>query len=105
MKSDPYGTDDLFDPASYEGKRVTSQEKPKALKSVAQGNCPKCSREKVGLVQTNGHLMWRVHTYRTHGGTTLHCPAVGIYVCQLPEGLPTHSADGIPVTCPHGRHA
>lgn len=101
MKDDPYGTENLFDPEPFIG---AAKEKPKSIKSVAQANCPKCSKNKVGVLASNGHYMWRLHTYRTHGGTVLPCPASGVYLCSCPEGLPPYSSDGNAVKCPHGRN-
>lgn len=99
MKDDPYGTADLFDPSPYVDTNPTYR--PKSEPSAAQGNCPKCSRTKIGLVRTDrNHLMWRMHTYLTHGGSSLPCPAVGTYVCQVPEATPPYLY-GHPVRCPH----
>jgi hypothetical protein len=99
MKDDPYGTADMFDPSPYVDTSPTV--KPKALPSFAQGNCPQCSRTKTGLIRTDrNHLMWRMHTYKTHGGSSVPCAASGTYVCNQPEASPPYT-HGVPVRCPH----
>lgn len=96
---DPYGTADMFGVEQYRAGHV---ENKASAKSVAQGNCPKCSVKKVGLTRDSaGHLTWRYHTYSTWAGTSLPCPAVGIRVCVAPEAEPFHNESG-QVHCAHG---
>lgn len=99
LPPDPYGTGDLFDVSPFIDH---GHHEPVArVKSVAQGNCPGCSRAKVGLVfGGGGHLLWRMHTYKTHGGASLPCRAVGLRVCVLPESRPYLNASE-PVHCAH----
>lgn len=60
-------------------------EKPKRVRSVAFGQCPECrAHERVGLVRTASHLVWRQHFYRTHSGAQMPCRASGVAVCQAP---------------------
>lgn len=99
MKEDPYGTASMFDATPL---IVPGGGKEKPIVSVAQGNCPRCMKAKIGLVPCNDHLQWRMHTYKTWSGATLPCPAVGIYVCQLPEAEPFHTYL-TPVRCRHDR--
>lgn len=88
-------TEPLFGVEKYrEGKT-----KQRAVKSVAQGKCPLCTRPKVGLIRSGKHIAWRQHTYRTWGGASLDCMATGIYACILPEKNPLDPS--APVACQH----
>lgn len=69
-------------------------------KSVAFGACPDCSAFKVGLIRQGAHLVWRDHSYRTHGGTSLQCRAVAVTLCSAPARSTTFSTE-VP-TCPCG---
>lgn len=96
---DEYGTEDLFDVTPYVGQGY--RESAGSPRSASQGNCPRCSRKKVGLIRLpSGHLAWRMHMVTTWGGTAVPCQAAGVYVCDLPEAMPYHNESG-PVRCAH----
>ncbi len=71
-----------------------AREKRPVVRSVAQGNCPECTREKVGLVRQGIHIVWREHNLTTWAGTRIACRASGVAACVLTDGT---------VRCPHER--
>lgn len=72
-------------------------------RSAAFGACPLCSKNKLGLVRQGVHLVWRDHTYQTHGGLSLQCSSTGQYLCEVP-GRDVSDINGEqPPTCPCGR--
>lgn len=79
---------------------VGGREPVKRERTLAHGACPCCLAEKVGLVRSpdNVHLVWRIHYYHTHGGTTLPCRAGAQHLCDQPA----RSIVGYVVPrCPH----
>lgn len=74
----------LFNAEDYRQEKQRGQ----YVKSVAQGKCPKCTREKIGLLRQGEHIVWRHHTYKTWHNVPVECPASGVAVCVLPEGEP-----------------
>ena len=98
-KFDDVPTDPLFDAEPLRERK----RKPKAIRAMAQGNCPRCTREKLGLVLLGSHLVWRWHTYRTWSGAPMECTASGVAVCVAPEADPPLAGPGHAVQCPHDR--
>lgn len=94
-KHDDIPTEQMFDAQPYRDAPTTQR----AVKSVAQGKCPLCTRPKVGLIRSGVHIAWRRHTYRTWGNTSVDCVASGIYACILPEENPLDPS--APVSCRH----
>lgn len=93
----PVPEQDIFAGLEVRSKKVR-KDLSTTQRSVAFGACPDCSSYKVGLVHQGGHLVWRDHSYRTHGGTSLPCRAVGVRLCDAPARATTFSTD-VP-TCP-----
>jgi hypothetical protein len=73
----------------------------KGQRSARQGCCPRCPKEKIGLLLDGEHLYWRPHRYRTWGTARVFCSATGLPVCEAPEITPLDLLD--PVRCPHDR--
>lgn len=76
-----------------------STRKKRSVKAVRQGKCPNCHAEKMGLLSSGVHLVWRSHTYRTWSGTPVTCPSSGVAVCVAPERTPLIPSD--PAKCRH----
>jgi hypothetical protein len=78
--------------------------KPRPQRAVERGACGYCSAANVGLLavageRRDGHLVWRAHNYKTHGGTSVPCRASGVRLCAAPA----RAYGGITVpTCPCG---
>lgn len=73
----------------------------KSLRSVAQGNCPRCMAPKTGLVASGAHIVWRVHYLTTWAGSRIPCVTSGVSACDAPEVTPLKPSN--PVRCPHDR--
>jgi hypothetical protein len=92
--------DGYWEPALFElDPTPRSRVRPKGLRSVAQGTCPICLVTSVGLVRQGNHVVWRLHSYMTWGGTRMPCPTSGVAVCVAPEQKPLHPNE--PVRCGH----
>lgn len=72
-------TGELFDPGPPQPK----PQRPKSAPSVAFGKCPKCiAHDRVGMVRTTTHLIWREHRFTTWAGIKMTCPASLAPICQ-----------------------
>jgi hypothetical protein len=61
------------------------RERRSSQRAVTQGRCPYCHKEKVGLLRSASHLVWREHTYRTYSGAPITCRASGVALCVAPS--------------------
>lgn len=72
--------------------RVPRPPAPPAARAYSWARCPRCrGHERVALVLTPTHLVYREHTYRTWNDAAMTCSASGVAVCVLPPregGLP-----------------
>lgn len=73
----------------------------KSVRSVKQGNCPRCMAPKTGLVASGAHIVWRVHYLTTWSGSRIPCITSGVAACVIPEIHPLNPSK--PVKCPHDR--
>lgn len=82
-KACPVGTAELFDP----GPRVPKPagERTRAPRAVAHGRCPRCTGDRVAIVRSPSHLIWREHRFTTHSGAKLVCPASLVPLCRAPD--------------------
>jgi hypothetical protein len=64
---------------------VKGVEKQKPPKAAGSAWCPACPSRKVGLgvLNVNGHVVYREHTKKTYSGATVTCPASGVRLCHL----------------------
>ena len=58
----------------------------KTLKTKGTAYCPSCcrwnTRAALGVLESNGHLIYRDHVKRTYSGATIPCPTSGVRLCQ-----------------------
>lgn len=87
----------IFD--GLEGQMRSYVERPKPLKAVAHGSCPRCTTERVGLVIQGGHLVWKDHYVATWGSVSRPCVAGGIRLCDEPARDTRLHTGMTPPTC------
>ena len=47
--------------------------------------CPECqAHERVAVVNSGTHMVYREHTFKTWGSAAMTCRASGVPLCQLP---------------------
>lgn len=99
-KFDNVPTESLFSDGEIASYRQSKSSKPavRPVRSVAQGNCPECTKNPVGLIRQGEHLYWRQHYVTTWRGTPMLCRAANVSLCVAPDkpqsGITTHM-------CPH----
>jgi DNA-binding helix-hairpin-helix protein with protein kinase domain len=95
-KFDDIPTEPLFGDDEYR----TQKRRARTVKSVAQGKCPHCTVERMGVIRVGKHWVWRTHNKRTWSGVPMECMASGVAVCAAPERVPLDPSQ--PLRCPHG---
>lgn len=66
-------------------------------RSVAFGGCPDCTSDRVGLVRSGTHLVYREHYRATFGAARILCRATGSTICDNPP----RGTEGQAATCTH----
>lgn len=72
---------------------VMRAERQRTQRAVTFARCPLCTAERIGLVRSATHLLWRTHDVVTWSGARLPCHGSGVALCALPgrdvPGVPT----------------
>lgn len=56
------------------------------LRAIAWTGRPDCANKRVGLVQSNGHLLYKEHEKSTFSGARMQCRASWSRICDNPPG-------------------
>ncbi|WP_130012157.1 hypothetical protein [Serinicoccus sediminis] len=76
-------------------------------RAVAWTSCPDCANPNIGLVQSNGHLLYKEHEKATFSGARMQCRASWSAICTNPPGggLVNGHGDRTYVRCSHDQAA
>lgn len=71
----------MFDAGPRRGK---TRERNRAQKPIGHAPCPCCLGEKIAVIRSGQHSLWREHTYRTYSGAPITCAASLAALCNAP---------------------